>query len=444
MEPWELAARRYKQIVPETILKRHEFPTKKLLAWIEGEVCTAVEEVIKRPRFQEYARWPIQNLSEGADSKEREFIDKLHNQTMSLASTLLKLLKISQIKTSLEAKYPSKQVAIEKKTRITQDGSETIDFKLEEFDEFSLISAQNRALAEGDLPLFVNASDYFSPLPEFVETEDGKKIQRGETIPSLNFRLHPVGDFVVQAMFARIDPIVEILRRVSSACQRINIQEIQSVGRIDDLIETLSHQLSELESTKHGLEQRLTMSRQVRLRNSCIILTQIYAAFHVHPELSWLDLPEEVVQRGAEMIRHRFTSWDNAQMADRIAAAVTDLGRLYRSDELTLSELDEAVAHKRLVLSIDTQEYFWDQTAPNRLVGKSWEVLQALSECAREGQVMTEKDVYGYNVGSKSRFPTAVGRCLKQLPESLSSLVESGNSDFSYKLNLRRHEIQIF
>jgi len=444
MEPWELAARRYRQIVPEAILKRHEFPTEKLLDWIRGEVCSAVEEVVKRPRFQEYARWPIQNLSEGSDSKEREFIDKLHNQTTSLASTLLKSLEITQINTALAAIYPPKSAVTKRKARITKDGSEMIECELEEFDEFSWLSAQIRALAEDGPNPFVDVGDYFSPLPEYVETEDGKTIQRGETIPSLNFRLHPVGDFVVRAMFARIDPIVDILRRVSLDCQRINSQEIQPVEKIENLLETLNEQLNELESTKHGLEECLTMSRQVRLRNSCIILTQIYAAFHVQPELGWLDLSDEVVQRGTEMIRHRFTSWENAQMADRIAAAVTDLGRLYRSDELSLSEIEEAVAHKRLVLSIDTLEYFWEQEGPHRLTGNSWEVLQALSECARGGRAMTEKDVYGHEVGSDSRLPTAVGRCLRKLPESLSDHVESGNAEHSYRLNLRRHEIQIF
>ena len=55
------------------------------------------------------------------------------------------------------------------------------------------------------------------------------------------------------------------------------------------------------------------------LRDSCIILTQAYGAFHPSPDLDWLGLPRHLLEPDLAALRHRITGSRTSEPVERIA-----------------------------------------------------------------------------------------------------------------------------
>ena len=205
----------------------------------------------------------------------------------------------------------------------------------------------------GDL---VNPLDYFNPVQQFVDFGDGRRLQRGEFIPELNPELHPVGNFVVRCLFRRIDIKHQILgslrRKVLNAAATI-AHEYRDTAELAEAWQALAGDLAALQVTHQtGVEHSL--------RESCMILTQVYGAFHPSPNLAWLDVPQERIDQSIPLVQLRIRGLHNGEMFDRIATALGDLKRLYSGDSPHQSAVEEAIATDGLVIDEAAQTVWWD------------------------------------------------------------------------------------
>lgn len=441
MEPWKLAARRYQQIVPEPVTAWHEFPRSQLLSWIKTDVCAAVEQYVERARFQEYAAWSIATFAEHSETEERCLVDRMSDQIRQVATVLAELLEFESVQELCRRRYPTQKRVAKETVDITESGASVVDRGFDESDELAFNHRRVQCLSSGARRQYVNVHDFFDPVPEFTQGADDQWIQKGDTIVSVNYRLHPVGEFVVRALFERAQPEVELLSEMSSICVSSDRTDSDD---LTPLLTKLKEQQNELSSIWQELSERLLAGEEVRKRNSCVILTQIYAAFHINPKLNWLELPEEIIQRGKGIIKLRFDGLSSAEITERIAAALDDLGRLYNpEEESSLTALERAVQTKRLVLNRDTQEFYWEQSGPQRLTGQKWDYLCALALSAREMRDAVPSDVYDDEDKKDSTFPTGIHRLQKALPEGVLGLIKPGIQSRSYQLQLKRDEIAI-
>jgi hypothetical protein len=73
----------------------------------------------------------------------------------------------------------------------------------------------------------------------------------------------------------------------------------------------------------HEELRRACMSgREFALRDSCIVLTQVFAAYHPDPELTWLGLPDHLALTYAEALRQRVSNARSLETVDRIAQSL--------------------------------------------------------------------------------------------------------------------------
>jgi hypothetical protein len=172
----------------------------------------------------------------------------------------------------------------------------------------------------------------------------------------------------------------------------------------------------------------------------------VYAAFQPKPDLDWLDLPGDVVRRGAALIRHRFTHQRRVELAERTAAALGELRHMYGDAEPSRSSLEEAIAAGGLVLTWEPPCMYWE----GRLVEVEWErfpkqwlFLWSLAEEGQREGVVKRAHVYK---GSRSNSALAMvfHRLKENLPPSLWTRIRPAHDARGYRLHLERHRIRNF
>jgi hypothetical protein len=195
------------------------------------------------------------------------------------------------------------------------------------------------------------------------------------------------------------------------------------------------------------VKKRFQTGIENRLRDSCIILTQVYAAFDPSPTLSWLDVSADASESGVGALRHRITHFQNGEMFERIAAAVGDLRRLYVGKLLEQQAIDEAIATGGLVIDNSSYTAFWEKgqiEADWRRYLAAWKFLIELAKKASLQGFVGESDLYGDDVVSKSTMGTNAERLKGLLPASLRKHVLPGPERRTYRLDLPRQQIHLF
>jgi hypothetical protein len=176
-----------------------------------------------------------------------------------------------------------------------------------------------------------------------------------------------------------------------------------------------------------------------------VTLTQAHAAFHPAPALDWLNLPGPVVEHGRQTFRHRLTNVRSPELVERVAAALTTLGRLYAGEPPGQTALDEAIASGGLVLTENPPAAYWDGTQiPTNWSRhrKSWRRLLALARRARVGAAVEELDIYD-EVPAESAMPTLFARLRALVPASLHREIRPGSRPRSYRLTLPSNRVHI-
>lgn len=436
----DLAIRRYRQIVPKPVTNYLDFPAREVLAWLENDVCATVEDFVGNAEFQEWASWPVRSLAPGAGTPERELLEATVSAIRRSANCLGDFVKLKTLRRELGILRPSRSTD-ESRSASSIDRLPEEEAASRTAEDLAIELSQLKTLAAQGPRELVNVDDYFDPQPERVQGRGKEYFQRGELIVAVNSELQPVGDFVVQCMLRRIELIRSILDSVRTKCLRAIRESGHEYRR---QCESESAAWRAVESHVTDLRARWATGRESRNRNACIILVQAYAAFAPSPDLAWLNLSAEVVQSGVGMLRHRLTNYRRAEMAERIAAALSVLRGLVGEGADPRALIQTAVAKGGLVIVHHPPSVYWEcQPIEANWKGIPWKFLNALARKAHLSASVTEHDLYSDTV-SHSAMSTNWGRLKKLLPASLRKLVVLGEVRGAYRLDLDASRIDIF
>ncbi|QDV52162.1 hypothetical protein [Gimesia fumaroli] len=442
MDSLQLAERRLDSNLPRADKPSYEYPRAKLQACIRNDVCPALEEYSQRLRFQEYANWPFITLMSGADTPERRLIESLEQGILRCAKSLSQLTEKKLVRKKLEEQNPPRLTVMEGTIEITAEDTTYLDKKNGNFNELEMILSQVDHLAQNTDLSLVNSSDYFDPVQEFSEDADGKRVQHGGLIIAFNHELDPVGNFIVRCFLERARQWYEIVSKLRA----ITIKATRATGRpYRQLVDQLENEWKKLETDWLECKHLLKSGKQNRLINSAVILTQVYAAFGLKPQLDWLLLPETDLNYGIESIKSRLNALLDQETTDRIAHALGDMKDLYENDEQHNDDIEEAIVTGGLVLIKKSREAYWEnRKISGPIKGRKWEFLHLLAKKAKRRNCVTENDLFPLGSGSLSAMATSWSRLNERLPESLWKLVEKGAEPRTYILRLDPTQIHIF
>ena len=401
--------------------------------WLTEDVCAALEEFVSRPTFREYAVWPIRALKQSAQTPERELIDHVDTDLQLCGKALTKVVSLKTVRKKLRELYPPIPTVVGGCIKISEKGATWESIKKEPIDHLEIELCQLEAIADHDWRDLVNVNDYFEPQQEWTSNSDGKSVQRGEWVVSINPDLLPIGNFVVRCLLKRIEMRVSVLDliRIKSgkACR-----ELPSIN--PKHVEAVQDKWNQLHRTVTAIRQLMRSGKEMRLRDSCVTAMQVYAALHPAPDLGWLGLDQAIVEKDYAMPAGRLTQRQNAEMLDRIATALADLRRLL--PDTSRPDIEAAIAEGALVICEDTHAVYWQKLClKNELPRKQWQFLIALTRRSR-------RPVAACDVGtgvSRSAMATACQRLKKNLPPSLRKLIVPGEEAGTYHLELDAHLI---
>jgi hypothetical protein len=442
MEQWELAVRRYRQIVPKPAVTWDQVPRPKLVAWLNQDVCAAIEQYVGRRRFRELASWPVRAFEPDGDSPELQLVADMDSHLAAYAGALVKFAKCKLLAGKLRELYPPRSVPATTEVLISAGRPVEQVLRRRSFDETALLRNQAAELSHRRRPPLVNILDYFDPQAEWVGT-GRRRIQRGDLIRSLQPDLPAIGNMVVWALLRRIELRLGILDRLTRMCLTASRHFSR---RYEARVTELSVNRQSAHDRRDSLRNEFQMGPECLLREHCIILTQVYAAFHPKPDLAWLGLSEPVIQSGRDAVRAWLSQFRNNELTERIAAALPDLSRLYVDAESGQSEIEETIASGGLVIVEDRAQAHWNtelvalNPQRNRL---SWKLLVQLARKARMRSAVSESDIYDNPKGS-SALAMAVHRLQEILPPNLEALIVPGNQKHTHRLDLPSRSIHIF
>jgi hypothetical protein len=443
MDRIELAERRYKAIVREPLPDRWQLPHRELEAWLLNDVCSVVADYAKRPRFREQAAWPLEKLRVGTDSAERQLLDPFDHALVKCAKALTKLAANAPIASVLKEICPPTEAIVREVIRITGGNSRRVGAEKGTVNTLAIEASQVRAIAERFWTDLVCQDDYFEPRGGWMRKSPEGRGQAGEFIVSLNPELLPVGNLVVRTMLRRVEILFSLVDSFRNKCLAAIAR---ATRRYPAQLKAQNDAWESLEVAYRSLQEGMRDAPAAQICESCIIMTQVYAAFAQSPNLQWLNLPEESIRTGAQGLRFRLTHSKGLEIVERIAAALGDLRGLYAGARPNLSAIEEAVASGGLVVVQVPREAYW---AGDRIDADwhgsdtSWKLLVALAKKAVTESQVGEADLFE-NVVSRSAMSTVYGRLKKLLPASLWKHILPGNEPRTYRMDLQGKRAYLF
>ena len=347
MDSIEFAEREYHRIMrtPETDYLK--FPDREIKVWLNDSIVPLTESYSKRPAFRDQACWPLRVLVSGVNTPERQEVEAVDAALVASAKSLMTLAKnplVARRLAALDRPTSRRVMTVDLKT----GARPLVKFTKEESapPQRILVENQVREIANHCWNDLVSAEDYFSPRRGMNFIDMQGRAQDGEFVVGFNPELHTVGDFVTRALLHRVDIWRSCLERYRHTC----FEALSNVGR------KYPRQVMNVNEAWANLEFRVTelqahcTGEATTLRDSCIILTQVYAAFHPSPDLSWLGLSPTTLASEPSFLKHRILNQRDTETVERIARALGDLRALYPADGPHQSAIDEAIATGGLVL----------------------------------------------------------------------------------------------
>ncbi len=450
MDRIELAARRYRQIVPLPNPNRDRLPVRALEAWLKDNVATLVAEFVDRAKFRDLATWPVRVFRKGSDNEARRQVDATGAALIRQAGLLLSALRSRRVESAI--RQTRRKRIVEEEIQIGPGEVKSLRRTTDEVDRYAELTGQCESIARPYWLDLVNPDDYFQPrsgwmrrdpVPEF-KTENGAVIRStdGDFVLSFNPEFPAIGDFVTRALFRR----VEILTKNLEDARRAVVSAVRTSGRsAPNAVVRAVEDSNRLNETVLKLHSVCRPTEESSIRESCVVLAQIYSAFHPIPETGWLGLPEIVIAMGRMTIRRQMSNLRNLELTDRVAAALGDLGRLYAAEPPGQSALEEAVARGGLVLALEPVVAYWDGkpiATEWSQYRRPWEYFVALGRKARTGSAVLELDLFEDDATS-SAMATLTSRLRGLLPWTLRRLIVRGTEPRSYRLELDASKVTI-
>ena len=468
MELIKLAERHYEKIWPKSPKdpQQHWSPQERgkwlsdLEAWLLNFVCPAVAESINRPRFREQATWSLEKLQVGAGSEERQRIEAVDRSLVECAKALVKLAKNAPLDKALKELCPLQEVIVKEEVLIGSGSCQRISAEKGTHDALALEHSQVKGIAGRCWTDLVFPGDYFYPLggmmmkaPPLNEAmpkpppHDGQALKGpqirphwGNFIVSLNPKMLPIGDFISRTMLQRVEIHFGTIASFRDKCLAANAKVKRPYPK---QIADVEKAWEQLEADYQSLQSIMLAAPAVQIRESCVTLTQVYAAFHPSPNLYWLDLPPEAIESEAAILKERLMHSRGDEIAERIATALSYLHQIYATDTPEEAEkqsaINEAIANRDLVLIQEPRKAYWDGE-PIEVDWyrhkQSWRFLMALARKATRRSPVGWEDLFGNDdydinddqdndkVTARSAMSTAFGRLKSHLPPDLWKYIQ--------------------
>lgn len=435
--------RRYDRIVKKANDLLSASPLRELRDWFQDDVVKLLSGFITRMKFQETASWSLRAFRPGADTDARRQVDAVTKALTRHARLLRTALKSKKVADAIEKFAPPIRSVDNEEVTITGEGIKTNSLSYREVPRLPDITAQIEDIAAPFWTDLVSLEDYLEPTSDWLErVPSSPNITAGDVIVFLNPELHGIGDFVVRCLFRRVDVLLAVLKD----CDRTVLTCARSIGgKTPSAVLKLSEDNCRLQEAVQELHAVCHANSEAGLRDSMVILTQVYTALHPSPDIGWLGLDDEIVTRGRDNLRYRLLKPSNLELPDRVSTALLDLNRLYANEPPGQSELEEAVAKGGLVLAMSSQTVFWKRIKSDvdwSSYTRPWKMFVELARKGRIGADVEEHHIYS-DGSSGSAMGTLFGRLKNLLPPDLRKKIVPGRSPRSYCLELDAEQITI-
>jgi hypothetical protein len=437
--------RQFRRILPNPTRLLNDVTLRELRVWLRDDVGKLVDGLARRPAFREGATWPLHVLGRDSKSVERKVVDNLETALLNAAKTCTKMLGNKRVYSQLTKSFPPRQLIVGESIEIGgTEEPKVLSRQSGLFDELELEASQIRCLAKQDAKALalINLGDYFEPRQEFVRTAEGERIQVGTHIVSMTPELHPVGNLILQSADRRLEVHLQLLTSIRRKIGRAT----RELGRAYRDQEASQAAWEELQKHVKLFRRTFQSGPKNAIRNACITLTQIYAAFHPAPDLEWLGMPENAVEEARGILQQRIHGYRGGELFERINDALIEVRGIYDDSDSAASVREQAIANGDLVVIKAERVVWWDCKAVSFSTPSSraaWDVLVPLVTKARFGGFISEQDVFGEKVTGRSGMPMRIQRLKLKLPISLRKLIIPGPEARSYRLDLERRRIHL-
>jgi hypothetical protein len=427
MDRIELAERRFRQVLPDSFTQWAGPRAREIETWLRDDVIAAVEEVCGRQAFRDQATWSLRLLAPGSGTAERRAVEAVDAALVASATALARLAEDWRGTAAPARMDPPREELV------ATDVIAQVDEPPTPWARAGRIS--RRPWVDLVCPL-----DYLEPHGGMMlRGSPPPAVTEGEFVVSLNPELHPVGDLVSRCMFRRVEVWQASLDEFRRLCYR------DRAGRLRPATAEAERRASQdLGRLVSELRARCLVGPAAAIRDSCVIMTQVYAAFHPDPDLTWLSLPRYILESGRDVLRHRILRYRTSEPLERIAAALPDLRWLLPSAAPRRANTDKVIAAGGLVLVDRPKAAYWEG---QRLVAdwdrhaKPWEFLRALATKALLVASVGETDLYSEPKGA-STMANRLARLKPLIPPTLRRrIIPAGLR--AYRLHLDRGRIHL-
>lgn len=461
MNRLELAEQRYREIVTrqrrdlegvERVLRLTTL-RPQIAQWLNDDVARAVEQLWRRPRFQEIAAWPQRHLAPGVQTAERQLVDQLSEALAHSASALLKLAIVPRIAKELPGTGPPQRFVANETVEITEEGSKVLDRRFGSVVELPILQAQVQAIASRDWEL-VCVDDYLAPSGDWRGGHDRRQILAStpgsvpvqfELHPFFNPNVLPVGDLITRMMLARIQVHVESLR----ALRPYVLKSLRSSGSRSLRAAGLEVAAWEDLQTRHTALKRCVQDPQAPMREAAATLAQVFISLRPDVDTDWLSLSPYTLQLAPSLERSLMNVTD-LNALDRLAAALHEVRYLSDDPPSEQSALAEALERYDLVLTEDPPAMYWKGRQipiPWGTYPQQWRFWLALAKNARFGRWSGIDDIY-----ARDEFPSFSGlyslksRADMQMCDhatELAKAIDTRRGETAYRLNLPSDKVHV-
>jgi hypothetical protein len=434
--------RLFEQLAPRRVDPWDPVTLRRLKVWLSDDVARVVDGLAGRPAFREQAAWVIRSLEPDCGSIARQVVDRLEQALLSVAKIQSKVLRNDRILAQMRSSFPPRSAVVEEAIEISSDHPRrAVERKMGSFDETEMEVTQLRQLCDQGLPglRLIKPDDYFDPQPEILGRDGQRILSDGAMIVAFNPELHPVGNFILQCAIRRLEQRLNLLTQI----RRKSSVAVSSLGRTYQDHERAEVAWEKLQAELAEFRRVFQSGPDMELRNACVILTQVFAAFHPSPDVSWLDLPKRLTAEIHGILLTRMRGHRGGELFERVNAALITAQRLYEDRKPGISAQEEAIARGDLVLIAEGRLLYWQQQVVNfsaRAHQSAWETIVAL---ANKRQV-TESDLFGDKIAGRSGMAMRINRLKRLLPVSLRNLVKRGSEVRTYRLDIERSRIHLF
>jgi hypothetical protein len=329
-------------------------------------------------------------------------------------------------------------VVVRESVRITGDGVQLLDRKVGAYSDLPLLLGQAQSVADRCWTDLVSPHDYFYPLGQRMLRSRPSEVTDGSFILAFNPELSTIGDFISRSMLHRLETWKDCLARL----RRLVIEAVRGrPGRMTSLIAQEQEAWSGLEHASSMLRQICFGGQAATLRESCIILTQVCAAFGPESAIEFLGLHETVIRDGQGYYGDRLIRSVHPQAVEKIAVSLGDLRRLPQNEA---GALEMAISRGGLVLVENPRRAYWERKLIDtdwNTYNQPWQLLVTLAHKARHSMPVETRDLYD---NDKDRALANVRNHLKnRIPASLNSAIEPVRPK-QYVLRLDRQKVTIF